>query len=36
MASTSMGLSLDREKVMKVDDVLNAADIEMYKRKKHR
>lgn len=36
MVNTSMGISLDREKVMKVDDVLNAADIEMYKKKKHR
>lgn len=31
-----MGRSLDREKVMKIDDALNAADIEMYKTKKHR
>nr|WP_238928487.1 GGDEF domain-containing protein [Vibrio sp. S17_S38] len=36
MINTSAGISLDREKTIKVDDVLNAADIEMYKTKKHR
>ncbi|WP_413479700.1 GGDEF domain-containing protein [Vibrio hibernica] len=36
MINTSVGVSLDREKTMKVDDVLHVADIEMYKTKKHR